>query len=115
MPLPFPGMDPYLEAIDLWPDVHHSLIAGIRERLTPRLRPRYVARVEQYTFLFEPDDPASELYIVPGVRVLRRAGADTAQRASTSGGTVAVAEPIDITGLVVHSARHRFIEIRDAA
>jgi hypothetical protein len=27
MPSPFPGMDPYLEAPELWPDVHHRLIS----------------------------------------------------------------------------------------
>lgn len=115
MPSPFPGMDPYLEATNLWPDVHAELISDIRQQLTPRLRPRYVARVEQYTFLFEADDPASELYIVPDVRILHRVGAETARTPSASRETIAVAEPIDVTGLVVHSARHRFIEIRDAA
>ena len=31
----FPGMDPWLEHPDLWPDVHNSLIASIRDALTP--------------------------------------------------------------------------------
>lgn len=29
----FPGMDPYLEHPSLWPDVHHSLIAAIRDAM----------------------------------------------------------------------------------
>jgi len=116
MPSPFPGMDPYLEDPDLWPDVHAELITDIRQQLTPKLRPRYLARVEQYTFLFDPDDPASELYIVPDVRVVQRHAAEKALPLGTPGTSpVAVAEPIDITGLVIHSARHRFLEIRDAA
>lgn len=45
MPSPFPGMDPYLEARSIWPDVHASLIAYIREALQPQLRPKYVARI----------------------------------------------------------------------
>ena len=45
MPSPFPGMDPYLEGY-LWPDVHHRLATQISRQLTPRLRPRYVARLE---------------------------------------------------------------------
>ena len=40
MPTPFPGMDPYLEHPDLWPDVHHGLIAALRDFLAPRLRPK---------------------------------------------------------------------------
>lgn len=44
MPSPFPGMDPYLEDY-LWPDVHHALASTIRQRLTPLIRPHYVARL----------------------------------------------------------------------
>lgn len=43
MPSPFPGMDPYLEAPDMWEDFHADLATKIRSQLTPHLRPRYVA------------------------------------------------------------------------
>lgn len=45
MPSPFPGMDPYLEAREVWPDVHATLITYIRESLQPQIRPKYVARI----------------------------------------------------------------------
>ncbi|MCP4423341.1 MAG: DUF4058 family protein [Chloroflexi bacterium] len=45
MPSPFPGMDPYLEARSVWPDVHASLITYIRETLQPQVRPKYIARI----------------------------------------------------------------------
>ena len=35
---PFPGMDPYLEHPALWPDLHNSLIAAIRDELSPKRR-----------------------------------------------------------------------------
>ncbi len=47
MPTPFPGMDPYLEEPNLWPNVHSSLIVALRNELAPRLRPRYYVSVEQ--------------------------------------------------------------------
>lgn len=50
MPTPFPGMDPYLERADLWPDVHNSLITALRDELAPRLRPRYYVSIEQRTY-----------------------------------------------------------------
>ena len=53
MPSPFPGMDPFLEDPAIWPDVHNSLIAGIRDVLGPLLRPRYVVRLEERTYLSE--------------------------------------------------------------
>jgi hypothetical protein len=45
MPSPFPGMDPYLEARAIWPDVYASLITYMREALQPQLRPKYIARI----------------------------------------------------------------------
>ena len=55
MPSPFPGMDPYLEEPDIWPDVHLMFLASIRAELSPRLPKEYVARVDRYVWLEEPD------------------------------------------------------------
>ena len=49
---PFPGMDPYLEAPSLWPDVHHELITLFRDQLQAQLSPRYRAVITPYV-LFE--------------------------------------------------------------
>lgn len=54
MPTPFPGMDPYLERPDLWPDVHNSLITALRDELAPLLRPRYYISIEERTYLAGP-------------------------------------------------------------
>ncbi len=51
MPTPFPGMDPYLEQRVLWPNVHNSLIAALRDYLAPRLRPRYFVAIEERTYI----------------------------------------------------------------
>ena len=32
MPSPFPGMDPYLEAPHIWPDLHNALAAETPQR-----------------------------------------------------------------------------------
>jgi hypothetical protein len=48
MPSRFPGMDPYLEAPDLWEDVHVSLMTRIRAQLTHRLPDGFRARVEKW-------------------------------------------------------------------
>lgn len=45
MPSPFPGMDPYLEARAVWPDVHQRMITYISENLQPQIRPKYIARI----------------------------------------------------------------------
>ncbi|MFQ5595359.1 MAG: DUF4058 family protein [Anaerolineae bacterium] len=56
MPSPFPGMDPYLEHPDLWPDVHHGLIEALRTTLALALRPRYRVLVEKRTYRVEPGE-----------------------------------------------------------
>lgn len=56
MTTPFPGMDPYLEQPWLWPDVHNSLIAALRDDLAPQLRPRYYVAIEERTYTGEPGD-----------------------------------------------------------
>jgi len=56
MPSPFPGMDPYLEHPSLWPDIHNSLIAAIRDELSPQVAPRYYVGLERRAYLFKPDD-----------------------------------------------------------
>ncbi|MCS6781550.1 MAG: DUF4058 family protein, partial [Geminicoccaceae bacterium] len=53
MPSPFPGMDPYLEAPDVWEGFHANLATEIQNQLNPRLRPKYVARLAPYVVLAE--------------------------------------------------------------
>jgi hypothetical protein len=117
MPSPFPGMDPYLEDPGLWPDVHAELIVDMRKHLTPKLRPRYVARVEQRTFVFSPDDPAEELYLIPDARIVEsnQRSPNPAAPAAGGGTAVAVAVPINVTGLMARVAVQRYLEIRDSA
>jgi hypothetical protein len=51
MKMPFPGMDPYLEHPALWPSVHTRLIVALASQLKSKIRPRYVASVEDRVFI----------------------------------------------------------------
>src|SRR5688572_8831183 len=44
MPGPFPGMDPWLEDEELFPDLHERLTVYLSEALNAALPPGYVAR-----------------------------------------------------------------------
>jgi hypothetical protein len=66
MPCPFPGMDPYVERPEIWPDFHDSLIACIRGALQPLLRPRYVALTQDRLYVVESERP-----IRPDVSIVR--------------------------------------------
>jgi hypothetical protein len=82
----FPGMDPWLEHPDLWPDVHNSLITAIRDELMPKVLPRYVVRVESRTTVLTGLDV--DLLYRPDLAVR------TANLSGTGNGAgVAIAEP----------------------
>src|SRR5205823_2240493 len=110
MPSPFPGMDPYLETPDIWPDVHHELISQIRSALNPVVRPHYVARVELRVYVSDEDDPGREA-IIPDIRVekgpKRKRGKQPKRPVA-----VAVAEPIIIPLLIDDEIEEARLEIR---
>jgi hypothetical protein len=118
MPSPFPGMDPYLESPRLWPDVHHSLISGIRQQLTPQLRPKYIARIEERVYISDDTDPGREVIIpiIPDVHLTVADGdarPASPHRGGASQGSANVARAIEVVELInqeIHEAR---IEIRD--
>jgi hypothetical protein len=64
---PFPGMNPYLEHPDLWPDVHNQLITLIRNALVPQVRPRYYVAIEERVYI---STPMSRLVGRPDVAVV---------------------------------------------
>src|SRR5665213_888143 len=61
MPSPFPGMDPYLEDPDLWPDFHLTFLVALRAALNQVLPAPYVARADRHVWV---DDPESELRLL---------------------------------------------------
>jgi hypothetical protein len=112
MPSPFPGMDPYLETPNLWPDVHHGLISGIQADLNPALRPRYVARVELRVYISDEDDPGRDV-IIPDVRVEqpKRNGAGKARGKPA----LAIAEPVIVPFLIDDEIEEARLEIKHVA
>ncbi len=66
MPSPFPGMDPYLEHPDFWPEVHHWLITLIAETLVPQVRPKYRVAIEKRIYeISQPEESSNGNSLVP--------------------------------------------------
>ena len=108
---PFPGMDPYLEAPSLCPDVHHELLSVARELLNRRLRPRYHVRVEERVYISDENDPGRKA-IVPDLKIIET-GFSESSLSSTQGESTAVAEPLILTTLIedeIHEARLEVID-----
>jgi len=101
----FPGMDPYLENPQLWPEVHSSLIVYFRDALQPLLRPRYAATIEERLFVEGPDHQ-----IIPDVSVKR-----TSRRESDGGVAVAKADApvlVEAPDLEVHQPYVQILDLQ---
>ena len=110
---PFPGMDPYLEGPRLWPDVHHSLISGIRQHLNPQLRPKYVARIEERVYISDETD-AGRKAIIPDVHVVLPTNHQSAggRRHQASPGEVAQAvEVVELIDQEIHEPRLEIFDV----
>lgn len=110
MPSPFPGMDPYLEDPELWPDVHQRLISEMQTALNQALRPNYVARVELRVYILDQDDPGRN-FRVPDVRIEKPQRRKNAKKVSKPE-AVAIVEPLTIPFLADEEIEEARLEIR---
>jgi Protein of unknown function (DUF4058) len=93
MASPFPGMDPYLENPDWFPDLHGSLITLMKGTLQHSLPDSYYAQSSQRVWV-----EYTRRHIEPDVEVVQ-SGRRPQKRAS--GGGVALADPDAAAPLVV--------------
>ncbi|KYC40849.1 hypothetical protein WA1_24830 [Scytonema hofmannii PCC 7110] len=110
MPSPFPGMNPYLENPDLWPEVHHRLITAIAIAIAPPIRPKYRVAIEKRTYLS--DGEKSVEVGIPDVSVLT-------QKSTTKNPSIttlaAQSECVTVTIPVPEEVREGYLEIREVA
>jgi hypothetical protein len=107
MPSPFPGMDPYLEHPDLWPEVHSRLLVAIADALGPQLRPKYRVAIETRVYA----DTGAELLVGrPDVAVVPTATAEPLP--SPPSPTATVVAPVMVEVPLPESIKERYLEIR---
>ena len=72
---PFPGMNPYLEHRDIWPDFHDDLAAQLRGVLGPQLPDRYRIALQRRVEVAEPfGDPPGLALMIPDALVTSEPG-----------------------------------------
>jgi len=101
MTLAFPGMNPYLENPDIWPEIHAWLIVQLARSLNPRLKPKYRAAVEQRVYI------DSLLVGIPDVSVFRSQQV-TGQTVATS----TMSRPIKVNVPMPEEIKETYLEIR---
>jgi hypothetical protein len=117
MSSPFPGMDPYLEAPHIWPDLHNALAGELRNELNQTLPNPYYARLEMRPELGISEERRTTHRIVPDVTVVRHPHPGHEQRA---GGTAALTAPRSVISTFIEyevlsdPIHHQFVEIRDS-
>jgi len=108
MPSPFPGMDPYLENPEIFPDLHDSFITYLRAKLQAGLPPPYYAALGRRVWI-----EAARRSIGPDVNLLR-SGALTKSQAQPAGALAIAARPATrpVVVKVFHDEfREPFVEI----
>jgi hypothetical protein len=109
-------MDPYLEAPDIWPGLHHALAVEIRSELNRMLPARYYADVEAREELGIIEEHGQRRRIIPDVVVVKH----PLDLPPEAGGGVALAtrprrqvSPSVELEVFDEPIRHLFVEIRD--
>jgi hypothetical protein len=117
---PFPGMDPYIEAVGQWEDFHHNLISEIQGAISAVLPERYVVRAGERSYVVLSARSGDEEFLTrPDVGVVRLvgAGATGEPRAPATTAVLEAADgqpaPITMRALVETEHREGFLEIRE--
>ena len=114
MPSPFPGMDPYLESVELWTAVHHALLSAMADQLAPVLRPKYTVRTEERVYLEDEDELRADepTRRFPDVGVVANPGR---HRSRSQPGGAAIAEPVQAIDLFEQEVVEHALAIRSPA
>lgn len=115
MPNRFPGMDPYLEHPQLWVGAHSRLIVYLADQLSPTLRPRYVAAVEERVFVEGPDRRVAPDVWLRSTERPWRSDADDGEKGVAVVAPAAVAQDDEpfVVDVAAPLARETYIEILD--
>jgi hypothetical protein len=107
-------MDPYLEAPDIWPDLHDALAGGIKAVLNQSLPAPYYARVESRPEVGIAEEEGAVRRIIPDVAVARHPRPQVGARATAvlDAPRAGLSKSYELT-IPSESLRHTYVEIRD--
>jgi len=104
-------MDVFLEG-QVWPDFHHAIIEAMREWMIPRVRPRYVVRVEERVYVEHALEPGGRV-IRPDVSLVEPEGAAVTRIAGRAPGAALADRPITLTLPMPEEVHETFLTIRE--
>jgi hypothetical protein len=101
-------MDPYLEAPDLWPDVHLTLIIAMRAVLNASMPPGYAASADRYVWIHEPEASERTRTIRPDVDIVKE------QETGSAATATVIAAPCTVVLPAVRHEGSKYIKIVDS-
>ncbi|NET34721.1 MAG: DUF4058 family protein [Cyanothece sp. SIO1E1] len=110
MPSPFPGMNPYLEQPELWPEVHKRLTLLIADVMNPQLRPKYRVAVEERVYQTSGED--SLLVGIPDDVVVQPSRSRNLTDSKVATATPS-AKPITVTIPMPEEIREWYLAVRN--
>jgi hypothetical protein len=110
MPSPFPGMNPYLEQIEVWHDFHERVCPLVAELLTAQVRPHYIVKIDEHIYIHELPAGSRTLAGRSDIEVARLHG-NGGFRAATS----VLEAPAHVRLPAIDIERVSFVEVRDRA
>jgi hypothetical protein len=109
MPSPFPGVDPYLESPEFFPELHHRLITAIAIAIAPSIAPKYRVAIEKRTYFSEPEE--SLTVAIPDVAVYSKPSIPNPT--SSTATLVKSSEPVAVILPMGEETREGYLEIRE--
>lgn len=112
MPLPFPGMNPYLEHPELWLAVHSRLIVAIADDPADMLSQDYPIEIEKRTY-WHNEIGDDVLIDIPDVSLLNRISTSVDAGKSITSAELPSIQPTKIILTTPEEVTERYLEIRE--
>src|SRR5215472_14083921 len=95
MKSPFPGMDPFIEAVGLWRDFHDRLLSELERELSNRVSEQYFVRLAARTYLV-PDEQLQGNHAPASGRTGGRAAKAKTRSTSKGDSPIQMLAPLDM-------------------
>ncbi|MBC6421971.1 MAG: DUF4058 family protein [Hormoscilla sp. SP5CHS1] len=112
---PFPGMNPYLENPQIWPQIHKRLIVAIANAMNQKLRPKYRMEIEERVYADDTNNGNSLLVGIPDNVLVQTS--PTSSHSPESNVVVAALPslPVKVTLPLPKTFKEWYLEVRDVA
>jgi hypothetical protein len=112
MPSPFPGMNPYLERVEVWHDFHTRFIPAAAAVIGKLVAPKYFTKIEEHLYVHEPAAEERLSLGRPEISIHPRTPATAIGSIAPGGTALASPSPVGMP-TDIDFERVRYVEIRD--